>query len=244
MDNLTMYVVTHKNVEYIPKGRKIIFVGNGDNSKNYLADNTGENISNKNANYCELTAFYWIWKNDKNSKYISIEHYRRFFMGSGITPISKRKIEKNLEKYDVIESKNYYFLPSIKEYYSQHHIKSDLEVVEDAIEKLYPEYKTSYEKVINGDECSMCNMIVLSKENFDKYCEWLFNILNYVESNVNLNNRDSYQRRVYGFLAERLQNVWINHNNLKIKRIPIYFVEKNVFISKLKSLRDFVLMRR
>ena len=75
-----MYMVTHKPVDFIPEGRTPIFVGNGDNIRDYLRDNTGDNISEKNPYYCELTAMYWIWKNDSSSKYISIEHYRRFFM--------------------------------------------------------------------------------------------------------------------------------------------------------------------
>ena len=70
MKNITMYMVTHKSVDFVPEDRTPIFVGKGNNSDNYISDNTGENISDKNSNYCELTALYWIWKNDKKSEYI------------------------------------------------------------------------------------------------------------------------------------------------------------------------------
>jgi hypothetical protein len=29
----------------------------------FVGDNTGDNISIKNSNYCELTGIYWYWKN-------------------------------------------------------------------------------------------------------------------------------------------------------------------------------------
>ena len=56
MNKLTMYVVTHKEIGDIPSGRTPIFVGNGKNLNNYLRDITGDNISEKNKNFCELTA--------------------------------------------------------------------------------------------------------------------------------------------------------------------------------------------
>ena len=42
-------------------------------------DNTGDNISEKNQSYCELTGIYWAWKNLKNVDYIGLCHYRRYF---------------------------------------------------------------------------------------------------------------------------------------------------------------------
>lgn len=44
----------------------------------YTPDNTGDNISAKNSNYCELTGLYWAWKN-LECQYIGLCHYRRYF---------------------------------------------------------------------------------------------------------------------------------------------------------------------
>ena len=47
---------------------------------NLIGDDTGDNISHKNPNYCELTAQYWAWKNFaeiQNPDYIGFMHYRR-----------------------------------------------------------------------------------------------------------------------------------------------------------------------
>ena len=77
--DIKILVVTHKdywmpnNEIYLP-----ILVGNNKVKNNYLRDNTGDNISKKNKNYCELTALYWAWKNLDN-KYIGLCHYRRYF---------------------------------------------------------------------------------------------------------------------------------------------------------------------
>ena len=46
---------------------------------NMVLDNTGDNISEKNKKYCELTTQYWAWKNVE-ADYYGFCHYRRFLI--------------------------------------------------------------------------------------------------------------------------------------------------------------------
>lgn len=238
-NKLTMYMITHKSVRYIPKDRTPIFVGNGDNTNNYLRDNIGDNISSKNPNYCELTACYWIWKNDIDSKYISIEHYRRFFMKETLfpSPYKFKELKNDLEKYDAILVRKSKSTLNIRNYYELIHNKEDLNLAEKAISIYYPEYQEDFQKFLNGNTASLFNMCAMKKSTFNHYCTWLFTILDYVEKNTNLDGRSQYQQRAFGFLSERLLNVWVAHNLKNVKFMNVYYVESNRLLSILKSLK-------
>ena len=238
MEKLTMYMVTHKQIEFIPKGRTPIFVGNG-NCNLYLRDNVKENISERNENYCELTALYWIWKNDKHSDFVSIEHYRRFFSKKYFLTsiIEKKEINKILEKDYVITSKPISTKMTTGEFYSARHFKNDLLIAKEAIKKFFPEYIESFETVMNGHDCALYNMCAMKKEYFDAYCEWLFKVLFYVESKVDLSDRTPYQKRAFGFLSERLFNVWLLKNEIKVYCLPIYYRLDNGIDSFFKTIK-------
>lgn len=75
-----IYIATHKKFN-VPNlnGYCALQVGaEGKEKYGYLRDNIGNHISGKNANYCELTGLYWIWKNTDDS-YKGLVHYRRYF---------------------------------------------------------------------------------------------------------------------------------------------------------------------
>lgn len=243
-NELTMYMVTHKPVNFVPAGRTPIFVGGGDNKNNYLRDNTGDNIAEKNPHFCELTAMYWIWKNDKSSKYVSIEHYRRFFMDPAeIIPkvCPPEKIISFLEEEKIVLPDIVTNTISIKEYYQTYHSKDDYENTAQIIHNIYPEYSKDFQTVMLGKSSFGLNMMVVPKSVFDKYCEWLFTILFKLEDITDLSNRSKYQQRAYGFMSERLEYVWLLHNGFnlaRIKQLPIYsVVEGKKIYSILKSMK-------
>ena len=236
-----IYVVTHKDFEEANLGPeyKVIHVGASDSKKSYLRDDVLDNISEKNPNYCELTGLYWIWKNEKNEKndITGLVHYRRYFTTTkeellytyfNITPsrISYDSIKKTLKKHDIILPKPEQIFRTVKQYYADEHYEDDLEITRNVIKTESPEYLNDFDKVMNQHYFYYGNMMIAKRELFDDYCEWLFKILFEVEKNNDISKyKDNYQKRVYGFLSERLLQVWVVHKNIKVKTFPVYNTE-------------------
>lgn len=236
---LKLFVVTHKDVSRIPQGRTLICVGRERNVKHAdCYDNTLINIADKNENFCELTALYWMWKNTEN-KYEGLEHYRRFFCTRNIfraSPLKVNFIEKKLKKYDVIIPKKSKSKQTIYDYYAFAHYGEDLDVCIQIIKSKYPEYANDCEIVLNSHKACMTNMFVMPKKLIDKYCEWLFDILFEAEKRIDIRGRDTYQSRVFGFLSERLFNVWLFHEKLNCYYAPIYNIDDCPLNLKIKGL--------
>lgn len=201
----------------------------------YVGDNTGDNISSKNTNYCELTGLYWAWKNLK-CDYIGLCHYRRYFAHtvSG-SDMEKKKLailqrtdyEKLLKQYDVILPKQRnYFIETVRSQYEHAHNKNDLALTEQIVAELYPEYSEAFCKVMGRTKLHIFNMFVMKKEKFDEYCQWLFTILFELEKRIDVSNYNQYEARVFGFISERLFNVWLEEQVLKVKEIDVVFLEK------------------
>lgn len=210
----------------------------------YIGDNTGDNISCKNANYCELTGIYWAWKN-LDADYIGLAHYRRHFTNSSLTQrklygkkkcvLNAREVESILQSYNVIlPNKRRYYIETIKGHYEHTPwlYAKDLELLRMTLEKLYPEYLSYFDMVLNRTWAHMFNMFIMKRELFDKYCEWLFSILFEVEKNIDITGYTAMESRVYGFLSELLLDVWIEKNKVKYKELPVMFMEKQNWISK------------
>lgn len=240
--NTKIYVITHKKFK-CPKleGYLPLAVGATANKNlDYIGDNTGENISEKNKNFCELTGVYWIWKNDHSSDIVGISHYRRYFTKQHFfrNPkklLDKKTIEKTLKKYDVIlPPKEIYKETATEQYCLSSGFKEDLDKVEKIIIDKYPDYHDTYKKIMNQNLMHQFNMLIITKEKYNSYCDWLFNILFELEKDVDLSNGyNNYQKRIFGFLSERLLNVWVYSNKLKIKKIRVINID-NTFMEIIK----------
>ena len=82
---MKVYSITHKPIKNLERlGLIPVGVGLNQFPKNYIIDNTENNIAHKNENYGEITFHYWFWKNlidqNLNNEWFGICHYRRFFV--------------------------------------------------------------------------------------------------------------------------------------------------------------------
>ena len=231
-----IYVVTHKNISLkLPENYKIIGVGNNSIINEDLHDNTGDNISSKNKNYCELTALYWIWKNS-NDDIVGLEHYRRMFLNDNIGEIgllNEDEILCILNNYDIIVPTLFNNKTrTVYQHYVEDHKKRDIELAQNIINSKYPDYNSSFNQVMNSKYEYGFNMMITRKDILDEYSQWLFDILFDLENKIDISKYDEYQKRIYGFLSERLFNVWLKYKKYNVKEN----VAANILDSKEKIL--------
>lgn len=252
MHKIKILVVTHKNYEFPEKNIYYpIHVGSEISKINLpiIKDNTGENISDKNKNYCELTALYWAWKNKyfDDIQYCGMTHYRRYFVGktkfNNNKILSEEEILNYMKTYDIILPKKFSSgKHTVENFYALKHYKKDLDIIKDIIAEDFPEYFGSLE-VLKKNKAHLLNMFICKTELFYSYCEWLFEILFKLEKQINIDNYDDFQSRIFGFLSERLFNVWLDYQKLKIKEIRVVNLEiDNTFLARVKRKLNSKLM--
>lgn len=208
------------------------------------SDDSGENISIKNRSYCELTGIYWAWKNLQETNIIGLCHYRRYFDFHGICQHFKPYTifpsstfpDINLSIPDTIMEEVYkgaIILPRQENYpmssmmqFNNMHSSIDMNIITDIIKAEFDDYysRAVWKVLVTNNKLSLCNMFIMNWTCFDAYCQWLFHILEKAESIIDISHYSPYQQRFYGFLAERLLNVWVYAEKKKIIRYPMIFI--------------------
>ncbi len=231
-----IYVMTHK--EYVKPQDDIyrtLHVGKAfGNDFGYEGDDTGDNISLKNRNYCELTGIYWLWKNVK-CDIVGICHYRRYMVHKD-SFLDKGYIEDVLKSYDVIVP-NSSVTPNANlwEQYAYNHSEKDMQICRDVVEEKYPDYVDAFDLCMSCNYFSVGNMVITRKDIFDRYCEWLFDILFEVEKRVDISGYDVEQSRIFGFLSERLLRVWLLKHSYRIREEEMRMVNPEDVLNKHKE---------
>ena len=244
MENIKIIVATHKKYQmptekmYIPLqvGRE------GKESLGYQEDNTGENISEKNPYFCELTGLYWAWKN-LDAEYIGLVHYRRYFTSVKRVPkkeeekfkyiLSGNDVQKILENVDIIlPKKREYYIENLYSHYEHTMYIAPLDETRKIIEEKYPEYLEEFDKLHKRTSAHMFNMFIMKKEILNDYCTWLFDILFELEKRIDVTKYDAFHARFFGRVSELLLDVWINKNELKYEEVKVMDMQNVNWLKK------------
>lgn len=243
--NIRIFVSAHKPVELFDSSTlQPVQVGcslRNDRFPWAFHDDKGNNISDLNPMYCELTTQYWAWKNT-SSEYVGFCHYRRYFdfsntrhseniygeiMDDFIDAASQKKyslddesIEKFVTQYDVVTTER----KDIRTYAGRNATMrsqydaadklfvEDLDKVISILKLQHPEYGQDADKFLSGHVGRFCNMFIMKRDIFNDYCAWLFPLLEEFVSTTDMSHYSKEGVRTPGHLAERLLNIYLIHH--------------------------------
>lgn len=99
----------------------------------------------------------------------------------------------------------------LETHYKHSHYPEDLDTASALICQLHPDYAGAVDAALHSGEGHFCNMFIMSKALFFDYAQWLFSIILPLEELLPVSDPKykGEQKRVLGFLGERLFNVWI-----------------------------------
>ena len=184
-----------------------------------ITDNTGDNISERNRHYSEVTAIYWMWKN-ANADYLGLCHYRRIWkeLDNIAAHLQSGQIDAvlplpTLFPHSVLQDQFKCFTPDVWE--------TTLRVLDE----FAPTYKETIEKVLKGQIFYSCNMFILKREILHDLCEFMFPIIMEIEKRIG-DLPNPYYNRYAGFCAEQLITIYFLQN---VKNLNIVHAEK-IFI--------------
>lgn len=213
--------------------------------ENMIGDDTGDNISELNRSYNELTSLYWAWKNYGelgNPDYIGLMHYRRHFvLNEGEIKVyeipdmnsehyfetlnySPEKLLKELEDCDF--ACHLGKVDGIYKHYLANHRAEDMELALRILKKKFPKYSKPASEYMAQDVGNFCNMFIFPKEMFFEYCEFIFGILEEFRKKTDISEKRF-------FISERLTGIFIYEkmkHGLKYKVFPINFVCEKINI--------------
>lgn len=110
-----------------------------------------------------------------------------------------------------VPKKRKYYIETLYSHYDHTHYSEQLDTTREIVERMYPEYIKSYDKIMKQRYGYMFNMMIMSKDLMDDYCTWLFNILFELKKQLNMPELSNFQGRFYGRVSEIIFNVWLDY---------------------------------
>ena len=199
----------------------------------FTRDDAGAEISEKNATFCELTGLYWAWRNLRADA-VGLVHYRRHFKGAQGVVLGD-ELARLLEDHEVIlpRRRNYLIETTYSQYAHAHHAE-DLDVTRQIMTERHPDYVESFDRTMESTKGHRFNMFVMRRPQFDAYCSWLFDVLFELERRLDISSYSPYDARVFGFVGERLLDVWLDvQTDVRVTELPVLHLESQHWPTKI-----------
>lgn len=209
-----------------------------DLGQQFIADNTGDNISDLNAAYSEVTALYWLWKNC-DADYKGLVHYRRHFATTNTVErlLARDRFDRIARREDVeaalsrktkdgstieivLPKKRNYYIESVYSHYAHTFHAEQFDETRKLLLEKQPMYVPAFDEVMAGKSAHIFNMFVMSRRRFDEYCAWLFPILDELTNRIDPNQYDAFNARYPGRVSERLLDVWLKTRGYAYTELP------------------------
>ena len=200
--------------------------------------------------YAEMSRIYHIYNLYKtgkmSSKYIGFNHYRRYFPFLDNIP----DLDEIFLNYDIIVG---FMLDmnekSLRDIYCYFHICKNYDEMINVIKDIKPEYYKTAIEVSNNNILYGKNMFIMKKKDFINYGKFMFDVLFEFDRRHNFKTMDDIynyvtnyygkpneiQKRIQGYLSERLSTIFYYHyfKNSRIK--VLNFVNGNQIVPKNSS---------
>jgi hypothetical protein len=137
--------------------------------------------------------------------------------------LSSSEIREILDHYDAVLPNAKRLKYTVATHFHRYHNDENLKLLESILVKKYPEYLEAFNAVLKGKRLYANNMFILKDQHFQEFMAWWFDILFEFEQRINLIQYIDYQKRIVGFVAERLLNVWFLKKQLKCIELPVIY---------------------
>lgn len=211
----------------------------------FVGDDTGDSISDRNAQYCELTALYWLWKNCA-SDYKGLVHYRRHLASRDP---ERRRADSPLDRVAtggelvgllsgagaVLPRRRSYYIETMRSHWDHTQPPEQLAEAERVVADLEPAYSPALSCVLSARGAHMFNMMVMRAELFDAYCAWIFPVLEELTRRLDPASYPPFQARYPGRISELLLDAWLDLNGIGYAELPTVSPEPVDWIAKGKG---------
>ena len=237
----------HAFFKYLPKAITPLILNDKIKSSNYLNGSKSSNIHHLNKYFGELTGMYWVYKNElenyDNDDIIGFCQNRRLFLDNYYEPnhniktnlFSKLLIGKNhiIDKNDtVMISPTYHMNENLYDHFKNNH---DEKVMIHGLKILDKENSLLFNKYLQRNYYSICNMFITRVKYFKKYINFIFPILNEIlDFCLKENLCKGKNIRLPVFFIERFTSFWFEYYT-KVGYLSYAFLNKYFTINLINN---------